>query len=428
VHGIDRRLNLIWAPAVRAQATADHALAFGDHVPIPARAILLGEQHEIAIARHTSRAPRVDEQHEREKAHCFGFVRQQLHDEAAEAGRFNAEVVANQPIAGCRCVAFVEDQVDNSENGAYATRKILCIGHPIGNGGVADLALRSNEPLRHGGFRNEECPRDLRRRQATEKAKRQRDLRRSRKRRVTAGEDQAQPLVFHRAALFGIVARLQRCRLGMAFVASGFAPQPIDCAMTRGRDDPSCGASRQACGGPSFDRHGEGILDRFLRRIDVAEVADQDCHRPAVLFTKGTFDLRCQHDGHAASAPGFVAKRPDLDRERRGARHPARPAERGVEIVGLDHDEAADVLLAFGKGTIRREHVAVFHADDGCGAGRVQPAREHPYARALHLLPHGADLAHDGLEDLRWRRLAIGLIHAEEILRHRSAPFLQRRT
>src|SRR4029079_4531505 len=51
-------------------------------------------------------------------------------------------------------------------------------------------------------------------------------------------------------------------------------------------------------------------------------------------------------------------KRPHFDRQRQRPRELAPPCERGVEIGGLDHDEAADVLLAFRVRSVSRQQVA----------------------------------------------------------------------
>jgi hypothetical protein len=49
----------------------------------------------------------------------------------------------------------------------------------------------------------------------------------------------------------------------------------------------------------SADGLGEGVLDRLLGDVHVPEAADQDGHRPAVLLSEGTRDLRRGYGGHA---------------------------------------------------------------------------------------------------------------------------------
>ena len=61
---------------------------------------------------------------------------------------------------------------------------------------------------------------------------------------------------------------------------------------------------------------------------------------------------------------------------------------------------------------------AVLHAEHGCGVRRVESPGKHPHAGGLHLVPDRIDVAHDLFQDRGGRRLAVGLIHAEQILLH----------
>jgi hypothetical protein len=58
----------------------------------------------------------------------------------------------------------------------------------------------------------------------------------------------------------------------------------------------------QARRAPALTRGGEGVLDRILGDVDVAERADQDRHRPTVLLTEHTRDLRLGDRGSQPSA------------------------------------------------------------------------------------------------------------------------------
>ena len=71
----------------------------------------------------------------------------------------------------------------------------LVSGTTYGIRGVGDLSLRPHEPLRHRRRRDEERARDLLGLEADERAKRERDLRLERERRVAAGEDEAKAVV-----------------------------------------------------------------------------------------------------------------------------------------------------------------------------------------------------------------------------------------
>jgi len=59
-----------------------------------------------------------------------------------------------------------------------------------------------------------------------------------------------------------------------------------------GGDDPPAGLGGHAGVRPARQGGGEGVLDRLLGEVDVAEVTDQDGHRAPVLVPEHPRDLR----------------------------------------------------------------------------------------------------------------------------------------
>src|SRR5436190_3243236 len=95
------------------------------------------------------------------------------------------------------------------------------------------------------------------------------------------------------------------------------------------------------------------------------------------------------------SGLGYVSEGADLDRLRDCGAGLRRPREGGVEVVGLDDVEAAQMFLRFGEGAVGGQYVTVGHAYDRCGLGFVQGAAKEPGAVRLHLLPQNADPPHE---------------------------------
>src|SRR5215471_21155902 len=87
-----------------------------------------------------------------------------------------------------------------------------------------------------------------------------------------------------------------------------------------------------------------------------------------------------------------IRERPDLDRHPDGPGDLRRPGERGVQVLGLDDVEAAEVLLRLDEGTVGGEYLAAGDAHDGGGVGLVQAAGEDPGARRLQLRLQGSHL------------------------------------
>ena len=180
---------------VATQRSPDDGLPLQDQTPVPASPILIGEADEPAALIDTRRRAGVEQQHQGKQSEHFGFVGHELREQPTEADRLGAELAANQTIAGARRISLVEDEIDHREDGAKSGRPIGVVGHAVGDSGIADFALRADQPLRHRGLRHQKRASDLGGRQPAKQPERQRDLRRQRQCRMAAGENQAEAIV-----------------------------------------------------------------------------------------------------------------------------------------------------------------------------------------------------------------------------------------
>jgi hypothetical protein len=162
--------------------------------------------------------------------------------------------------------------------------------YPKRDPGLTDLALRPHEPLGERGLRNEKGTRDLRRREAPDEAECQRDLRIGRERRMAAGEDQLEPFVRNGRLL--VVRELLGPREKLGLLRERPLPSDaVDRAVPRRRDDPGAGIRRRPVDGPSLRGADEGVLDRILREIEIAEDAAEDRDATCALVAVGTGEL-----------------------------------------------------------------------------------------------------------------------------------------
>jgi hypothetical protein len=292
VDGVDGGLELVGAGLVAAQAAPDDGLALGDAVAVPAAAVLVAQRDEVAALVGAGGPAGVDQQHEGEQPHHLGLVGHELGQEPPEPDGLGAQLLADQPVARAGRAALVEDQVDDGQHGPEAVGELGLAGDPVGDPGVADLALGPDQPLGHGRLGHQEGAGDLGRGEPAQQPQRQGHLGAGAERRVAAGEDQAQPVVGH-GALLGRRLRLapQQDRLGVAVLAGRLPAEPVDRPVPGGGDDPAGRARWRPGRRPAPHGLGEGVLDRLLGQVDVADDADQDGDRAAVLAAEHRLDL-----------------------------------------------------------------------------------------------------------------------------------------
>ena len=275
--------------------------------PVPLPAILLVEEHELPARTGAGVAPRVLEEHEREQAGDLRLVRHQRAEDACQPDRLGAELPPHERLARGRRVALVEDEIQRGEHGAEPVRQLVVGRHDVRDARVADLPLGAHQPLLHRRLRREEGVRDLRRAQAAEGSERERDPRLGRERRMTAGEDQAQPVVrdgavVHLVHLVLLVRRRERLELLHLVLEPASPAEAVDRLVPRGGRDPRGRVARQATARPDLEGDEEGVLHRLLGEVEVAEHADERRDRPSRLVSEQAVDGLVRNAYRRASA------------------------------------------------------------------------------------------------------------------------------
>ena len=284
MRGCNPRLEQVLAARRQRERTLERAMSGGDLVSVPQRAVLLVEQDERSVA-HARVAPRVLEEQERVEAVCLRLVGHEQHEHGGEANRLVAQLASHR-----RAVAGVEDEVDDAEHRDQPVGKDVVARHAERDAGVADLALRAHEPLRHRRFGHEERARDLVRLESAERPQRERDLRLDPERRVAAREHEAQALVGDRR----VVHRLGVDRdeqLGLARECP-VATDPVDGAVLRHRHEPARRVGGHTVARPALDRGRDRVLESVLGEVEVAEDADQGCEDASVLLAEELLECR----------------------------------------------------------------------------------------------------------------------------------------
>ncbi len=268
-----------------------------DLLAVPERAVLLGQQDDLAALVGAALATGVVQEHQGEQALYLWLLRHHLVQHPSEADRLSAELLADQLVRAGRRVALVEDQVQGREHRRPAFTKRLPGRDLVRDRRVADLPLGADEALGHRALRGEEGPRDLGRRQPAERPQSERHPRFDRQRRVAGGEDQPQPVVGELLGLDHGRLRLvggwtfQRLDQPALLGESLLTAQAVDRAVSPDPDDPRGRVIGYAVRGPALQSPHERVLNRLLGKVEVAEDADQSRDRPPRLTPEQAADV-----------------------------------------------------------------------------------------------------------------------------------------
>src|SRR5579872_2362005 len=292
VHGADRGEDLVAARSrAGGQALAHQPVALVDQRRVPAPAVLLGEGDQFAARRDPGGAAGLGQEHQRQQPRYLTVVGYEGTDQASEPDRLGGQVVTHGIGAGAgRQVALVEDEEQDGEHGGDPGRQIRRGRHPVGDASRLDLGLRAGDPLPHGGLLHQEGTRDLGHGQAADHAQRQGHAGLRRERRVTAGEDQPEPLVVDGAETLGRVVVAQQLSLLLLVAALVLAPDPVDGLVVGGGGQPGAGVGGYTVGRPPLDGGRERLGGRLLGDVEVAEAPGQGGHHPRPLLVVGPGD------------------------------------------------------------------------------------------------------------------------------------------
>ncbi len=287
----DRRLQLV-RPGAGGPAQCGQPL--DGPAAVPAGAVLLG-QRDVPAGVGAGAPAGVVQQHQRQQGVHLGLGRQQLGQQPAQPDGLVAEAGPDELVAGGGRVPLGEDQVDHLQHRVQAGRQLGVRRHPVGDAGQRDLPLGPGQPLGHGRLRDQERAGDLGRVQAAQGAQGERDPGGRVQGRVTAGEDQPEPVVGDR----GVRARGRVLLLGQPGGVGqpggpvGLGPvaaQPVD-GLAPGRGgQPGARVVGDAVARPGRDRGHEGVLGRLLGQLHVAHPPDERGQDRRPLVPEGPLD------------------------------------------------------------------------------------------------------------------------------------------
>ena len=166
-----------------------------DQQLVPAGAVLIQQQHRLAIGPAPRGEARGLDLHERHEAVHLRLGGRQLGEDAAQAQRLLAELRAHPVIACRRRVSLVENEVDDRQHRGQPLGKLCPARDFEGHALFGQRALGAHDALGDGRLRNEESARDLLGLQAGDEPQGQGHLRLPAEQRMAGGEHQPQQVV-----------------------------------------------------------------------------------------------------------------------------------------------------------------------------------------------------------------------------------------
>ena len=190
-------------------------------------------------------------------------------DDSREPDRVGGEV-AVLGSAGRGDETLVERHIDDRQHVAGALGQLGFRRHGEGDASGDDLPLRAHDPLRQRGLADQERPRDLRGREADDRAQRQRQPGLGCQRRVAAREQQGQPVIGGRV----LCVRRPDPRRPLAEPALPHSTAYAVQRVALGSDcQPRGGVVRGPVTAPRRDRLDDRRLHGLLGQVEVTEPA-----------------------------------------------------------------------------------------------------------------------------------------------------------
>ena len=203
-----------------------------------------------------------------------------MRHQGREVERATREFGLGEAVSKGSGVPGREKQVDHREHTRQTAGEFPLLRHPIGDAGSGDLLLGAGHAGRHRRQWHYKQPGDGGGVQTADQAKRERNPRLKRNRRMATGENEPQSIVrniLHRVVVGFALRHYQQWQLAGE---GRFAPLPIDHLSPGGGDQPGGWTVRNAVALPRFERGEEGILRGILGQVEIARGADERPDHP----------------------------------------------------------------------------------------------------------------------------------------------------
>jgi len=147
--GGERRFNLILSEITMPKRAVQKRHAVKNLSSIPFRSILILQKNWIAHCVDACRAPSIVEENQRVKPGDFRLSWHQLFQQVDQAQGFVAKIGPNVRDVGLRCVSFVKNEVNNSQNIMQPSRQFGKSGNGERDMSLSNFTLCAYQALRY---------------------------------------------------------------------------------------------------------------------------------------------------------------------------------------------------------------------------------------------------------------------------------------
>ncbi|OLT16303.1 hypothetical protein BJF80_06875 [Serinicoccus sp. CUA-874] len=280
-----------------------------DLFPVPAIAVLVGEEDQPALAVQTRVPAGVLQEEQGQQRGERRVGRAQAAHRADQPERLARQTVTDEVGAARGGIPGGEGEVGRLRHRREPSRERLQVGYRERDARGDDLLLRPGEPRRHGGLGHEEEPGDVVGADPEDEPQREGARRLRGQCRVGAHQHQPQQIVLDEVT--GVGHRRGRTTVqvggeeGMPAVGHRLGAQPVDHPASGDRLQPSGRVVGHAVDRPATGSGLDGVPERVLDEVEPAEAREEQGHQGAPLLAHHAVQL-VGHTGQTGSTTGLT--------------------------------------------------------------------------------------------------------------------------
>src|SRR5271166_43710 len=281
MNGRNRSLQCVRAEAAGLQGFLQQCHSLRDLLFVPERAVLIFQQNQLSGRRGSRGVTGFLQQHQGKQPNDLRLWLE-VGQQPAQSNRLAGELGPRYLRSRRSRITFVKDEIDDLKHRAQSLRQFLRRRHLVRNRCLSNLCLCAHNALRQRTRSDEEGLGYLLGGQPAHLTQGERNVRFRRQRWMTAGKNQAQPIIL-KAVVFLRAFRRTRLRFEISHelvlrrIKSCPSTQSINGFESGRRNQPWSRVAGYSTARPQAQRSRKGFVHRLLGKIKITKQADQSC-------------------------------------------------------------------------------------------------------------------------------------------------------